>query len=84
MIIREMLKTLVLKWTHKIWNRRISAILCRAYNDRVINSRQLHELAAAFDHTQHHKVYGKNKSSGFSPSNALKKEQQRLEDEVAA
>lgn len=47
----------VLKFTHRMWNRRISAILCRAYSDGVINSYQLHELAAKFDPTQNHVVY---------------------------
>lgn len=48
---------LLLRLTHRIWNRRISAILCRAYGDRIINSEQLHELTAKFDPTQRHEVY---------------------------
>jgi hypothetical protein len=51
------LTNLVLKLTHRIWNRRISSLLCRAYTNRVINSKQLHELTALFDPTQDHKVY---------------------------
>lgn len=52
-----MFANLVLRLTHRLWNRRISAILCRAYQDRVIDSYQLHELAAMFDPTQDHHVY---------------------------
>ena len=55
-----MMKTVikfVLKRTHRIWNRRISSLLCRAYQRRVINSHQLHELTALFDPTQNHEVY---------------------------
>lgn len=51
------MKKLILKLTHRLWNRRISAILCRAYSDGVINSEQLHILAAKFDPTQKHNVY---------------------------
>lgn len=51
--------------THSIWNKQISRILCRAYGDRVINSEQLHILAAAFDPTQDHKVYGEFANTGF-------------------
>jgi hypothetical protein len=55
----------ILKTTHDIWNASISRILCRAYGDRVINSEQLHILAAAFDPSQDHKVYGPNFDKGF-------------------
>lgn len=48
---------LILRWTHRRWNRSISAILCQAYAVRLINSEQLHELAAKFDPTQKHEVY---------------------------
>lgn len=48
---------LILKLTHRLWNRRISALLCRAYSRRIISSRQLHELTALFDPTQKHEVY---------------------------
>lgn len=51
------MKKMLLKWTHRLWNRQISRILCRAYEDRIINSHQLHELAAKFDPTQKHSVY---------------------------
>ena len=54
-----MLEMKIIQWTHRLWNRQISRILCRAYNDRVIDSKQLHTLAAAFDPTQDHMVYGK-------------------------
>ena len=55
--MKKWLSKLILKLTHRLWNRSISAILCRAYNNRVINSYQLHELAAKFDPTQDHEVY---------------------------
>lgn len=51
------MQTLILKLTHKLWNRRISAILCRAYDRGTISSSQLHNLAARFDPTQKHEVY---------------------------
>jgi hypothetical protein len=54
----------ILGCTHRLWNRQISRILCRAYSDGVINSRQLHELAAKFDPTQRHALYGKYVDSG--------------------
>lgn len=57
--------TLILRLTHRIWNRQISRILCRAYGDRVINSEQLHILTAAFDPTQCHRVYGDYCRIGF-------------------
>lgn len=59
------LTELLLCLTHRTWNRRISAILCRAYDDRVINSEQLHRLTAAFDPTQDHQVYGPGRARGF-------------------
>ena len=49
----------IVRITHRIWNRRISRIICRAYNDNVIDSQQLHILLAAFDASQRHMVYGK-------------------------
>ncbi len=55
----------VLEESHKIWNKRISRILCRAYGDGVINSEQLHILTSAFDPSQDHKVYGPNFNKGF-------------------
>lgn len=51
------MRKMILRLTHRLWNRRISAILCRAYSDRVINSEQLHILASKFDPTQKHEVY---------------------------
>lgn len=51
------MKKLALKLTHRLWNRQISRILLWAYNERVINSEQLHILAAKFDPTQKHAVY---------------------------
>lgn len=55
-----MFQNLILRWTHRLWNRQISRILCRAYSDGVLNSTQLHILSAAFDPTQAHHVYGDN------------------------
>jgi len=48
---------LVLRLTHRLWNREISRILCQAHNRRIISSEQLHILAAKFDPTQDHEVY---------------------------
>lgn len=53
----ELARKMVLKLTHRIWNKQISRILCRAYHGGVINSYQLHELASKFDPTQKHEVY---------------------------
>lgn len=50
-------KKLVLKLTHRLWNHRISALLCRAQQQGKITSRQLHDLTAMFDPTQKHQVY---------------------------
>lgn len=60
-----MFRTLVLRLTHRLWNREISRILCRARGDGLISSQQLHELAAAFDPTQRHRVYGAGAVRGF-------------------
>ena len=60
-----MFGTFILKMTHRLWNRQISRILCRAYEERLINSEQLHQLSAAFDPTQRHIVYGFRVSHGF-------------------
>jgi len=51
------MKKLILRFTHRIWNQRISVLLCRAAERGHINSYQLHELAAMFDPTQEHEVY---------------------------
>lgn len=61
-----MFTKLILKLTHRLWNRQISRILCRAQSDGLINNYQLHELAAAFDPTQRHKVYGNHEAKGFN------------------
>lgn len=50
-------RNFVLRKTHRVWNRVISRILCRAYSDNLINSYQLHELTAKFDPTQKHDCY---------------------------
>jgi len=54
---KNAMKKLILKLTHRIWNREISRILCCAYEQRQITSQQLHLLAAKFDPTQKHEVY---------------------------
>jgi hypothetical protein len=51
------MKRMILKWTHRLWNRQISRILCGCYQDGTINSVQLHILSARFDPTQKHHVY---------------------------
>lgn len=61
----NMLETLILKLTHRLWNRQISRILCRAYEDRVISASQLHLLASVFDPTQPHRVYGPDRDRSF-------------------
>jgi hypothetical protein len=53
----KLIERIVLRATHRLWNSRISALLCRSYSEGVINSRQLHELASQFDPTQKHRVY---------------------------
>lgn len=65
-MIGDMFTRAILKWTHRLWNRQISRILCRAYSDGVIDSAQMHELAAAFDPTQRHIVYGSRVPYGFT------------------
>lgn len=59
------LGTLILRLTHRLWNRQISRILCRAYEDRVITVSQLYLLTSVFDPTQRHRVYGPNRDRGF-------------------
>lgn len=49
-----MFRKLILRLTHRMWNREISRILCNAHEVRLIDSRQLHELTARFDPTQKH------------------------------
>lgn len=69
--MKKAIETLVLKITHRLWNRQISRILCRAYEERVINSEQLHTLSAAFDPTQNHIVYGSRVPHGFKGSRGV-------------
>ena len=54
--MREWLHRFVRKHTHNIWNREISRLIGLAYERRVINSEQMHVLAAMFDPTQKHEV----------------------------
>jgi hypothetical protein len=42
----------ILRLTARRWNRLIARVLCRAYSDRVITSKQLHTLTREFDPTQ--------------------------------
>ena len=55
--MRAKFEKLILRLTHRLWNRQISRLICRAYGDGRINSKQLHEILADFDPTQKHKVY---------------------------
>jgi hypothetical protein len=58
-ILNIRLKLLLLKITHHMWNTEICRLLCLAKQEGIINSRQLYELAAWFDPTQRHRIYGK-------------------------
>ena len=51
------MKNWILRKTHHLWNSRISAILCRCYQEGDITSQQLHILTSKFDPTQEHQVY---------------------------
>lgn len=55
--MKYFMKTIILKLTHRLWNKQIARILGRAYSDGVITSAQLHTLHAKFDPTQKHEVY---------------------------
>jgi hypothetical protein len=46
------MKNWILFLTRQVWGPFIAGILCRAYSDGVIDSRQLHILAREFDPTQ--------------------------------
>lgn len=59
------MKRIILWLTHKIWNREISRILCRARSEGLINAEQLCQLSAAVDPTQRHIVYGPRVPYGF-------------------
>lgn len=48
---------LILKLTHRLWNKQIARILGDAYSRGVITSPQLHALHSMFDPTQKHEVY---------------------------
>lgn len=51
------MKKLILKLTHRLWNKQIARILGEAYSRGTIDSKQLHSLHAKFDPTQKHGVY---------------------------
>ncbi len=55
--MKNRFRVLILKLTHKMWNREISRILCEAQSKTVISSKQLHLLTSWFDPTQKHKIY---------------------------
>lgn len=48
------MKKLLLRLTHRLWNREISRILNTEYSLGLIDSRQLHILLSRFDPTQSH------------------------------
>ena len=48
------LRRLLIGLTHRLWNTEISRLLCAAYREGVIDSRQLHDLTSRFDPTQRH------------------------------
>jgi hypothetical protein len=48
---------IVLRLTHRLWNRQISRILGQAQQQNKISSAAMHTLAAKFDPTQRHEVY---------------------------
>jgi hypothetical protein len=50
---------LILRLTHRIWNREISRLICYAYEKGHINSEQMHILTSWFDQTQVHCLVGK-------------------------
>jgi len=54
------MRRLLLKITHRIWNREVFRILNREYQKNTINSAQLHTLLARFDPTQVHCKVGKD------------------------
>lgn len=58
--MRDLIRRLVLKLTHRIWNREVFRILNREYSAQTINSKQLHELLARFDPTQPHCRVGRD------------------------
>lgn len=66
-----MFQSLLLRATHRLWNRQISRILCQAHTEGIVNSEQLHTLTAAFDPTQNHIVYGPRVPYGFRGSKGV-------------
>ena len=48
------MKKLIRKLTHRIWNKEIGRLLGRAYEEGIIDSKQLHILASWFDPKQDH------------------------------
>ena len=47
-----MLDRILFKLTHRRWNKIFASVLCRAYEEHVITSGQLHALTAKLDPTQ--------------------------------
>ena len=55
--MKKRINKIILRFTHHLWNKEISRLLCVAQEKSIINSKQLHILASWFDPTQKHKVY---------------------------
>lgn len=58
--IRRWAERLLIRLTHKIWNRIICRCLIEAEEGRLINDAQFHGLHTYFDPTQRHSVYRKH------------------------
>jgi len=56
------MRTLILRLTRPIWHLHVSRILCRAYERRVINSRQFHVLHDMIDQRHLRKEKGAKSS----------------------
>lgn len=52
-----MLRLLILRLTHKLWQRRIEDVLRRSYQEGIIAHRQLGVLIEMFDRRGPHQVY---------------------------
>lgn len=54
------MRKLIMKLTHRLWNREISRLLGREYQKGTIDSKQLHILLSRFDPTQSHCRVGRD------------------------
>lgn len=52
-----MFRTIILRLTHKLWQRRIEEILRRSYQEGILAHRQLGVLIEKFDRRGPHQVY---------------------------